>query len=90
MRRIGLVFLLSAFLALAGDNQNKDPEAIGQRKVDGGVNFYSIEKEIAPYAGEKGNLRFPLDEPIPYGLIERIAKLRVAQVQTKMPKRKKP
>jgi uncharacterized protein YdhG (YjbR/CyaY superfamily) len=31
------------------------------------------------YAGEKGNLRFPLDQPIPFGLIERIAKLRVKQ-----------
>jgi uncharacterized protein YdhG (YjbR/CyaY superfamily) len=34
---------------------------------------------VAPYAGEKGNLRFPLDEPIPYDLIERIARLRVKQ-----------
>jgi uncharacterized protein YdhG (YjbR/CyaY superfamily) len=31
-----------------------------------------------PDAGEK-EFRFPLDEPIPYGLIERIAKLRVKQ-----------
>lgn len=38
-----------------------------------------LEKAVAPYAGEKGNLRFPLDEPIPYRLIERIAKLRVKQ-----------
>jgi uncharacterized protein YdhG (YjbR/CyaY superfamily) len=38
-----------------------------------------LEKAIAPYAGEKGNLRFPLDQPIPYGLIERIVKLRVKQ-----------
>ncbi|HEV8269572.1 MAG TPA: DUF1801 domain-containing protein, partial [Thermoanaerobaculia bacterium] len=38
-----------------------------------------IEKAIARYAGEKGNLRFPLDEPIPYDLIERIVKLRVKQ-----------
>ena len=38
-----------------------------------------LEKEIAPYAGEKGNLRFPLDQPIPYDLIERIVKLRVKQ-----------
>ena len=38
-----------------------------------------IEKAIAPYAGEKGNLRFPLDQPIPYALIERIVKLRVKQ-----------
>lgn len=39
----------------------------------------SIEKAISPYAGEKGNLRFPLDQPIPYGLIGRIVKLRVKQ-----------
>jgi hypothetical protein len=29
--------------------------------------------------GPKGNLQFPLDEPIPYSLIERIVKLRVKQ-----------
>jgi uncharacterized protein YdhG (YjbR/CyaY superfamily) len=38
-----------------------------------------LEKAVAPYAGEKGNLRFPLDRPIPYGLIERIVKLKVRQ-----------
>jgi uncharacterized protein YdhG (YjbR/CyaY superfamily) len=38
-----------------------------------------LEAAIAPYAGEKGNLRFPLDQPIPYRLIERIVKLRVKQ-----------
>ena len=38
-----------------------------------------LEKAISTYAGEKGNLRFPLDQPIPYGLIERIVKLRVKQ-----------
>ena len=37
------------------------------------------KRPIAPYAGEKGNLRFPLDQPIPYDLIERIVKLRVKQ-----------
>lgn len=39
----------------------------------------ALEEAIAPYAGEKGNLRFPLDQPIPYDLIERIVKLRVQQ-----------
>jgi uncharacterized protein YdhG (YjbR/CyaY superfamily) len=39
----------------------------------------ALEKAIAPYAGPKGNLQFPLDEPIPYDLIERIVKLRVKQ-----------
>jgi uncharacterized protein YdhG (YjbR/CyaY superfamily) len=38
-----------------------------------------LEKAISRYAGEKGSLRFPLDQPIPYGLIERIVKLRVKQ-----------
>jgi uncharacterized protein YdhG (YjbR/CyaY superfamily) len=38
-----------------------------------------LEKAMSPYAGEKGNLRFPLDQPIPYGLIKRIVKLRVKQ-----------
>lgn len=39
----------------------------------------ALEKAIARYAGPKGNLQFPLDEPIPYDLIERIVKLRVKQ-----------
>lgn len=39
----------------------------------------AIEKAIAPYAGDKGNLRFPFDRPIPYALIGRIARLRVRQ-----------
>jgi uncharacterized protein YdhG (YjbR/CyaY superfamily) len=38
-----------------------------------------LEKSISRYAGVKGNLQFPLDQPIPYGLIERIVKLRVKQ-----------
>lgn len=38
-----------------------------------------IQKAIAPYAGEKGNLRFPLDKPMPYDLISRITALRVKQ-----------
>lgn len=38
-----------------------------------------LEKAVSPYAGEKGNLQFPLDQPIPYDLIERITKLRLKQ-----------
>ena len=38
-----------------------------------------IAKAVAPYAGEKGNLRFPFDEPIPYDLIARITALRLKQ-----------
>ncbi len=39
----------------------------------------TLAKVIAPYAGPKGNLQFPLDQPIPYKLIERIVKHRVKQ-----------
>lgn len=43
----------------------------------------AIEKAIAVYAGPKGNLQFPLDQPIPYELIGRIVKLRVKQSKKK-------
>jgi len=39
----------------------------------------ALKKALAPYAGEKGSLRFPLDRPIPYGLIGRIVRLRAKQ-----------
>jgi len=39
----------------------------------------TLEKALARYSGPKGNLQFPLDEPIPYDLIDRIVKLRVKQ-----------
>ena len=42
-----------------------------------------LDEALARYRGSNGNLRFPLDEPIPYGLIERIAQLRAKQDQTK-------
>jgi len=44
-----------------------------------------LEKALSGYAGEKGNLRFPLEQPIPYNLIERIVKLRVKQNLAKKP-----
>ena len=39
----------------------------------------ALQQAAAPYAGEKGNLRFPLDQPLPLDLIERITRLRVQQ-----------
>ena len=36
---------------------------------------------IVQYAGPKGNLQFPLDRPIPYALIGRIAKSRLRENQ---------
>ena len=39
----------------------------------------SLVRAVKRYAGPKGNLQFPLDEPIPYGLVKRIAKVRAKQ-----------
>lgn len=42
-----------------------------------------LQRALAPYAGEKGNLRFPFDRPIPYELIARITGLRAKQDSAK-------
>jgi hypothetical protein len=53
MRRLSavLVAVLAALSLLApgafAEDKKKDPEAIGDRDVGKGVNFYSLEKEIA-------------------------------------------
>ena len=49
----------------------------------------ALEQSIARYAGPKGNLQFPLDEPIPYRLIEQIVKLRVRQDSAKSSMKRK-
>jgi uncharacterized protein YdhG (YjbR/CyaY superfamily) len=47
-----------------------------------------LSKQLARFRGEKGNLKFPLDEPIPYKLISRIVKLRVKErMRSKRPKK---
>jgi uncharacterized protein YdhG (YjbR/CyaY superfamily) len=48
-----------------------------------------LAKDIAPYAGPKGNLKFPLDAPIPYALIERIVRLRVRQDRARAREKRK-
>jgi uncharacterized protein YdhG (YjbR/CyaY superfamily) len=38
-----------------------------------------FQKDVAPYQGPKGNFKFPLDNPMPYALIERIVKVRLKE-----------
>ena len=47
-----------------------------------------FEKEIAPYEGPKGNLKFPIDRPIPLGLVKRIVKRRAKEIPEKRKKKK--
>jgi uncharacterized protein YdhG (YjbR/CyaY superfamily) len=54
------------------------------------IGFYSIpegsaafRKELSPFEGPKGSLRFPLDQPIPYDLVKKIVLLRVKEIREK-------
>ena len=48
-----------------------------------------LRAEASVYANDKGNLRFPLDERIPYALIGRIVKARVRENREKNELRQK-
>jgi uncharacterized protein YdhG (YjbR/CyaY superfamily) len=39
----------------------------------------AFEEELAPYRAAKGTLKFPLEQPVPYDLIERVAGLLATQ-----------
>ena len=50
------------------------------------IGFYPVptgieefKNELSVYEGGKGSVKFPLDKPIPFDLISRIAKLRVKE-----------
>jgi uncharacterized protein YdhG (YjbR/CyaY superfamily) len=38
-----------------------------------------FRKELSAYQGAKGSVQFPLDRPIPYGLVSRMVKFRVKE-----------
>ena len=46
-----------------------------------------FKKELSAYKGAKGSVQFPLDKPIPYGLISRIVKFRVKENMGKRAKK---
>jgi uncharacterized protein YdhG (YjbR/CyaY superfamily) len=39
----------------------------------------ALEQEMAPYRAGKGTLQFPLEDPLPYELIDRVVHMLVAQ-----------
>jgi uncharacterized protein YdhG (YjbR/CyaY superfamily) len=52
------------------------------------IGFYSLpegneafRKELSPYEGEKGSLRFPLEKPIRYDLVKKIVMFRLKEIQ---------
>jgi uncharacterized protein YdhG (YjbR/CyaY superfamily) len=48
-----------------------------------------LERSLKRYMGPKGNLKFPLDEPMPYPLIKQIVALRLRQNVAKAAARRK-
>jgi uncharacterized protein YdhG (YjbR/CyaY superfamily) len=44
----------------------------------------AFKEELSGYKGSKGSIQFPLNKPIPYELISKIVKYRVAENMTKV------
>ena len=44
-----------------------------------------FREELSSYKMSKGTIQFPLDEPVPYDLVERITQFRTAENQEKKP-----
>ena len=47
----------------------------------------AFKKELSAYEGAKGSVQFPLDEPLPLGLIGKIVKFRVGENMSKSKKK---
>lgn len=56
-------------------------EHISMYPVPGGTDAF--EKELSPYIGGKGTVRFPLDKPVPFNLVEGIVQARLKQIDKK-------
>lgn len=75
-------------IVLPADDKKKDPDEIGNRKVDGRVNWYSMEKEIAmgkSYAMEIERQAKIVDDPIITEYVNRVGQNIVRNSDVKVP-----
>jgi predicted Zn-dependent protease len=80
--------LLIAFSLFAADDKKKDPDEIGNRDVGKGVNFYSIEKEIALGKGlaqEVERQAKIIDDPVISEYVNRVGQNLVRNSDAKVP-----
>ncbi len=92
-RRFALPLALLASLSLLnvrsfGDDKKNDPDEIGNRDVGGGVNFYSIEKEIAlgkQLAQEVERQAKVIDDPVIAEYVNRVGQNLVRNSDAKVP-----
>lgn len=70
-------------LFFAGWKKHYSLHPAGDRLVE------AFKSELAPYKISKGTIRFPLSDPIPAKLIQRIAKFRAKEMSSKRPSSRK-
>src|SRR5580693_3292242 len=83
-----LSFSLLSIPAFAGDDKEKNPDAIGDRDVGKGVNFYSLEKEIAIGKGMAQQVERQakiIDDPIIAEYVNRVGQNLVRNSDAKVP-----
>jgi len=83
-----LVIAAMTTVVLPADDKKKDPDEIGNRKVDGRVNWYSMEKEIAmgkQYAMEIERQSKIVDDPIITEYVNRVGQNIVRNSDVKVP-----
>src|SRR6187399_1521834 len=79
---------LASTVAAKEKNKKKDPEAIGDRDVGKGVNFYSIEKEIALGKGLAQEIEREakiVDDPVIAEYVNRVGQNIVRNSDVKVP-----
>jgi predicted Zn-dependent protease len=85
---LALAVLVSLSTAIAAKDKKKDPEEIGNRDVGKGVNFYSIEKEIAlgkQLAQEVERQAKIVDDPVIAEYVNRVGQNLVRNSDAKVP-----
>src|SRR5580693_8758290 len=83
-----LSFSLLSVPAFAGDDKEKNPDAIGDRDVGRGVNFYSLEKEIGlgkQLAQEVERQAKIIDDPVIAEYVNRVGQNLVRNSDAKVP-----
>ena len=88
MRCLSIFVLCAAALCAQSKNKEKDPAEIGNRKVSGSLNFYSLEKEMAlgrQLAVEVERQARLLDDPLITEYVNRVAQNLVRHSDVQFP-----
>lgn len=85
---LSCMLLLTTGLVARADDKKKDPDAIGNRDVGKGVNFYSLEKEIALGKGLAQQVEQQakiIDDPVISEYVNRVGQNLVRNSDAKVP-----